>query len=236
MAVAGLVMYSENVHEIGFIENIKHAIEEQINPNSETNQVDATIGVDVTDIVNDDYVEHEHIWYEEYDETNHWKKCSICGTVDGFAEHTFTRTWTIKANSCYPNNYYVDTCECGYSHRGKIPHEWSGTWAPASIMGANYHDRMCSVCGQRIGDEAYYDNTNGKRIFEEDVTVERLYTGTIAERCMCKLADGSLRPCGSSQSCAICGGPVRTSSIHNYIVQTDNTIKCILCGNIRRNM
>ena len=76
VAVAGLVMYSEKVHKIGFIENIKQTIEEMINPNA-TGMSNATT-IDVTNIVNDDWFEHEHEWNWKFDDTNHWQECEIC--------------------------------------------------------------------------------------------------------------------------------------------------------------
>jgi len=51
IAVAGLVMYSERVHKIGFIERIKQAIEEQINPGDVATEM-ATSDITTVDVTN----------------------------------------------------------------------------------------------------------------------------------------------------------------------------------------
>ena len=58
VAIAGLVMYSEKVHKIGFIENIKHAIEEQINPSARSTEASDVTIVDVTGIMPGDIGNH----------------------------------------------------------------------------------------------------------------------------------------------------------------------------------
>ena len=71
VAIAGLVAYSEKVQKIWFIENIKQAIEEMINPS--TTETDDVTTVDVTGILPGDVGNHvcSEYYISKYDETNH---------------------------------------------------------------------------------------------------------------------------------------------------------------------
>ena len=142
VAVAGLVMYSEKVHKIGFIENIKQTIEEMINPNA-TGMSNATT-IDVTNIVNDDWFEHEHEWNWKFDDTNHWQECEICKERKDESTHTVTENWSLTGAKCRNGNSCTKRCECGYVKIETVPHTWNGGYVTdGSITG--YKDRKSVV-------------------------------------------------------------------------------------------
>ena len=58
VVISGLVMYSEKVHKMAFIENIKHAIEEMINPNNGVSTQSDVTTIDVTGILPGDLYSH----------------------------------------------------------------------------------------------------------------------------------------------------------------------------------
>lgn len=228
--ICGLFVYSEKINKIEVIENAKRAVDNLVsNLRAGTDSADMT--VDITNIVNDAYPEHEHVWYDEYDETNHWKKCSICKEVKDLTSHTLTTTWALGYESCEAANSYTTICECGYGTVGRKPCVWNGTWENQYI-GYNYHNRRCVNCNVNISDRPYIDNTNGGRLVVPDAS-ETYATGVAGSNYRCILSDGSPRPCGSNEKCSICGGPVRNSKDHTYVAIADNTIKCQYCGKER---
>lgn len=190
--------------------------------------------VDVTNIVNDAYPEHEHVWYDEYDETNHWSKCSICKEVKNFAEHELTTTWALGKESCDRGNSYTTTCLCGYGFTGRKPHVWNGVWE-SNYVGYNYHDRRCINCNKNISTESYIDNTKGG-VLIPNTSDEKWNTGLLGKGLQCILSDGTVRPCGSSQTCNICKGPKFRNSSHSYVAIANNKIICQICGKVRWNI
>ena len=106
-----------------------------------------------------DTVEHTHIWADKYDSSNHWKYCTVCGTVKDKEAHTFTDHWYLGYKSCNSGNYSRRICNCGYSYIYHKPH--SGTHITKSHT---YYERVhattCSSCGTWLKTEAC-KNANG---------------------------------------------------------------------------
>lgn len=229
IAILGWIL----LYQTKLFENAKLTVSRFIAGNIENNE-NPNMKVDITNTINDAYPEHEHVWYDEHDETNHWNKCSVCKEVKGLAKHTLTTTWALGHEGCEDANSYTTTCSCGYGITGRKPCVWNGTWEPLYV-GYNYHNRRCVNCNKGIANKPYIDNTKGG-ILIEDPGNEKYVTGMLDDRFLCKLSDGTIRPCGSSSACSICKGPRFKNSGHNYCAITNNTIKCQVCGNIRWNI
>ncbi len=228
-----ILMLMVLLHQTKLFENAKSTVSKFVAGDTINNENPDMI-VDITNIINDSYPEHEHVWYEEYDETNHWSKCSICKEVKNFAEHALTTIWALGYESCESSNSHLTVCECGYGYTGRKPCVWNGNWE-SQYVGANAHNRRCINCNSPIGTRPYIDNSNGGILFE-DVSEEVNTTGILPRRLLCTISNGELRPCGSNERCVICNGPVRKSALHYYAALDGNTIKCQICGKIRRKL
>ncbi len=132
--VVGLVLYSEKVSKIEIIDNVKNAMNEQIEVLSEkvqsiantlSNTGEPTV-VDVTGLIKGKETEHEHVYKTMYDDNKHWEECTVCGEKREEAEHSFTTTWALGYESCHWNNSYTKICICGYSETGHRPCVWDG--------------------------------------------------------------------------------------------------------------
>ena len=163
VAIAGLVMYSEKVHKIGFIENIKHAIEEQINPSARSTEASDVTIVDVTGIMPGDIGNHvcSEYYISEYDETNHWNRCKLCGKEYDKVGHSFTDYWSEGASSCHENNWHRYVCDCGYTYKnqnGKRAHSIS--FVANATDGSTYN--FCNICRGNWNYHSCYDSDNKK--------------------------------------------------------------------------
>ena len=205
VAITGLVMYSENVHEIGFIENIKQAIEDMINPNSEVDEVNKATVVDVTGITPGDVGNHtcSEYYISKYDETYHWNECKICGKVYDKVSHTFVDNgWTRgSANSCYLDNVHKFICSCGYSYTnttGRKAHDYSSSYWNCD---SNEKLKECQLCHDIVADHH------------------------------CITADGDPIGCDNLGKCSICGH-VWSESDNNHVFLDTGEIgerKCTKC-------
>jgi len=152
VVIAGLVMYSEKVHKIGFIENIKHAIEEQINTSARATEASEGTIVDVTGIMPGDIGNHvcSEYYISEYDETNHWNRCKICNKEYNKVAHNLVDNgWSLgSASNCYEENVHGFSCNCGYSYntkQGIAEHSWNYT---TTDVVRKRIGRICNVCSK----------------------------------------------------------------------------------------
>ena len=193
VAITGLVMYSENVHKRGFIENIKQTIEEMINPLA-TETSDVTT-VDVTGILPGDLDSHEcsEYYISEYDETYHWNKCKICGKeYDKVAHNLVDNGWSMgNAGNCSENNVHKFNCNCGYSY--------------TTIEGRDGHVRRPS------------DPTDLRSKSFQTYTICR-YCGKEMSMHRCYKADGTLIGCMNLGVCAGCGYNHKSLTAHTHAV------------------
>ena len=87
---------------------------------------------------------HQHtlgVW--EYDETNHWKTCSVCNEKVDKAPHNFGEDGICK--------------ECGY--KKPAPHEHTlGNWEHDETN----HWKTCSVCNEKVGEAEHNFGEDGK--------------------------------------------------------------------------
>ncbi len=169
------------------IENIKKTLGIQT---SKINDIDEITVIDVTNLDSNINIDHEHIYITEYDETNHWEKCKICGEIQNKIQHSITRTWAMGKETCRASNYCTDTCQCGYSKIGYRPCVWKGTISGG--YGGNSHVKICSVCGVEIR-KGYYLNSYGNgKLYEVDTREE------------CRSANGNKVNCANPGTCTTC--------------------------------
>ena len=156
MLCVGLTVYSETVKPIGVIENVKRALNEMMQ--SSNSDVQNVTTIDVTGIELGTETEHEHVYKTMYDEEKHWEECTVCNEKRNDVVHSFKTTWASGSESCEKNNYYIDTCSCGYSYIGHKPCVFKGT---ISAYQANHgHYKYCAICKGVIA-YLYYLNTYG---------------------------------------------------------------------------
>lgn len=84
-----------------------------------------------------DAIEHTHIWADKYDNSNHWKYCTVCGTIKDKEAHTFTDHWAYGHESCNWSNPSTRTCSCGYSYVYHKPHS-----KPYVTVSHTYYERQ----------------------------------------------------------------------------------------------
>ena len=206
VVVAGLVMYSENVHEIGFIENIKQAIEDMINPNSEVDETNKATVVDVTGITPGDVGNHtcSEYYISKYDETYHWNECKLCGKEYDKVAHSYHDDgWTMgSASNCSNNNVHKYSCSCGYSKsntEGKALHTEISFFNADSISRTS----QCTKCNENY---------------------------TVEHRCID--SNGAQIGCDNLGTCSVCGHNWTKSDInHFFVLSKDNeTFKCYNCN------
>ena len=166
VAIAGLVMYSEKVHKIGFIENIKHAIEEQINPSARSTEASDVTIVDVTGIMPGDVGSHvcSEYYISKYDETNHWNECKICGKEYDKVAHNFVDNgWTAgSSNSCVEDNVHQFSCACGYGYTNIIGRK-EHHYVSVNLLQGSYLWKACDVCWT-VFDREFCYKEDGTRI------------------------------------------------------------------------
>ena len=109
------------------------------------------------DLAKADAIEHTHIWADKYDNSNHWKYCTVCGTIKDKEAHTFTDHWAYGHESCNWSNPSTRTCSCGYSYVYHKPHS-----KPYVTVSHTYYERQhwlqCPKCGDSVNQIACYDD------------------------------------------------------------------------------
>lgn len=112
------------------------------------------ITLDVTGLVTGSDIGHDCQRYlsDEYDQNNHWQRCTICDKKYNVQPHTMTTGyWTGgNAQNCRTDNFFVRTCtneHCGYETRtqtGRAEHKFS-----SEIGYSQYRIgyKICTVCG-----------------------------------------------------------------------------------------
>ena len=164
VAIAGLVAYSEKVQKIWFIENIKQAIEEMINPS--TTETDDVTTVDVTGILPGDVGNHvcSEYYISKYDETNHWNECKICGKeYDKVAHNLIDNGWSLgSANVCVEDNVHSFSCSCGYSYTNTDGRK-SHYYIPLHNQESKQKSLMCNDCYYSVNEHRCV-TANGKEV------------------------------------------------------------------------
>lgn len=115
------------------------------------------ITLDVTGLVTGSDIGHDCQRYlsDEYDQNNHWQRCTICDKKYNVQPHTMTPGyWTGgNAQNCRSENFFVRTCtneHCGYETRtqaGRAGHNFSSAIYYHQYM-TGY--RVCTVCGESV--------------------------------------------------------------------------------------
>ncbi len=193
ISIIALVVFSEKVQKIEFVEYIKQAINEKFEKTEdETYTVSGITKVDVTNLEDKGNIEHEHTFKTMYDENKHWEECTSCGEKYNEVAHSYTRILADETlPECYLTNYYDNVCSCGYSYRYKEPCVWDGTyiiWADAYG-----HVKRCKNCKDIIYYSNYYDN--GVLKYDGDYENCMYSSGSIAS---CKNFSGTCTKCGNT--------------------------------------
>ena len=152
-----------------------------------------------------------HNYVDAYDETYHWKECSVCGAIDENNPKTAHRMsdWSVvKAQTCTTVGTKERHCEeCAYSSIEEIPmhsYIYVKTGNPYKVA----HSAKCEFCNVYKENEACNTDDNGN----------------------CSLCHGNKAPCNNTQT---------NPEEHFLCVYVKNIIKeqpsghsvrCIACG------
>ena len=100
--------------------------------------------IDVTNLYLGNVISHNCTLYlgTNYDSTNHWDECTICGKKFNIASHSYSSYWTL-GNSCSPSNKLKHICNCGYFYETANTRNHS---AIINFCNTAYCARACSVC------------------------------------------------------------------------------------------
>ena len=102
-------------------------------------------GIDLTGLVTGEDPGHEHVYVNSFDDTSHYEECMICGLKQNVIAHTITRKMAIEgAIECMSNNYYIDSCPCGYYKQGHIAHTPDNQVIKTSDE--MKHHTLCTIC------------------------------------------------------------------------------------------
>ncbi len=117
-----VILFCSKINKISLIENIR----EKIAKTEENKQnISKVTTIDVTNLEDNNTIKHEHSLKTEFDNTQHWEKCTICGEKVNIVNHIYIdKGWTM-GNSCSESNVHKFTCNCGYSYEttvGRTPH------------------------------------------------------------------------------------------------------------------
>lgn len=217
-----LIFFSKNVYNLYLVKNLKNILTNQI---SESNNV--TI-IDVTSLLQGDYIEHDHIFKSQYDTDNHWEECTICHSKQNLVKHSFTTTWALAGVQCQKDNSYTNTCKCGYSYVGHKSCVWNGSSYAGTIYINGYcHNKICSVCKDAIRYSYYmgsYGNGNVHYVNQENTEVPNW-----PELESCYLASGSKIDCNNLGTCRTC--KINRTPAHYRLTADFDTgkIYCMSC-------
>ena len=132
--------------------NISDAYETEV---KSTNQ--SLVTIDVTGLITSSDIGHDCQKYltDEYDQNNHWQRCTICDRKYNIQAHTMTAGyWTGgQTQNCRSDNFFVRTCtdsHCGYEYKtqtGRAAHNMSSeTYYSKYQIGY----KICSVCSETV--------------------------------------------------------------------------------------
>lgn len=130
--------------------NISDAYETEV---KSTNQ--SLVTIDVTGLITSSDIGHDCQKYltDEYDQNNHWQRCTICDRKYNIQAHTMTAGyWTGgQAQNCRSDNFFVRTCtdsRCGYEQKtqtGRAAHNMSSETYYSEYQ---FRYKICSVCSE----------------------------------------------------------------------------------------
>ena len=157
----GILVFLCTTQKINLMQNLKKIINKQ---DENTKQIKEVTKVDITDLESNINIEHEHIFKTAYDETNHWKECTICGKKENKLNHSLEDNgWTMGGiNNCSENNVHIYGCQCGYNYNtntGRAGHKYNAIQNSAVFM--KYY--QCSVCQKNDNLHSCYKR-DGSRI------------------------------------------------------------------------
>ncbi len=165
----------------------------------------ASTVIDLTDLAAGNEISHDCNLYlnTQYDTTQHWKECSVCGKKFSIINHFYKDNgWILgTANHCHNNNYHMFSCNCGYSYTNT-------TGRKAHSYGTGYnrqdyyiYERTCSECN------------------------------AVLERHDCYKADGTRLTCTNLGTCRTCGYTYTSNGVyHTGIPRTTGATYCYMCG------
>lgn len=96
---------------------------------------------------------HTYDGYEQLDEYNHTKVCSVCGEASETEPHSFDGGTVIKEATC-EDGIIRYTCACGYTKDEIIPAVSAHSFDSYSDLG-DTHSAVCTVCGALSESEAH---------------------------------------------------------------------------------
>lgn len=106
-------------------------------------------------------VPHEHHLVQKYDDTYHWKECTICGEIFDKEKHSdsagYQDHWTMGSAdaSCSNNNIHIRSCSCGWEKE-----DTEGRKAHSDLVwldGGPSYSELCKVCGEFTGNHKKKD-------------------------------------------------------------------------------
>ena len=161
----------------------------------------------------------------KYDSTNHWNVCTMCNTKFNITKHTHTTTWALGTETCETNNYYTNSCKCGYSYTGRKPCVWDGKVYTVS-SGGYYHYRRCSVCSSAINKQYYIGSYGSGKLYTVSTADWEHPRNAAAENCYDK--NGKEINCSNPGTCIVCN---HTYSNNKHTLKvTNSTIHCEFCN------
>lgn len=123
-----------------------------------------TITIDVTGLASGSESSHDCNKYltNKYDDTYHWKECTVCGKIIGEKTKHNINTYYTNGDSCSKYNKKVLSCSCGYYKEtdNDIPHK--GTF----FLNANnfIHVMYCHACMEGIEEEEPHYDASGNKL------------------------------------------------------------------------
>lgn len=96
------------------------------------------------------YGVHEHKWADEvqFDESGHWKTCTLCDETTAVAPHELSAEWATDAES-----HWHACSGCGYTAE-KAAHQF-GDWTvtkEATATEAGSREHACATCGLTVSE------------------------------------------------------------------------------------
>ncbi len=226
-----LALFCIKVDKISLMENIRHKV---VKTEKIQNGNEVTI-IDITDLRDNENIEHEHIFKTMYNENEHWEECMVCGEKNNKLGHTYTETWAQNNTKCINTNYATKVCLCGYSYIYHEPCIWKGEYYTSPYM----HCKKCSNCKNGILYQYYDDYRGNHKLCDPD------RNGDVENgeryRYWCRDNNGTKLDCNHPGKCATCGN-IYTISANHYLYGTNhledkrestgiNRLTCIICGN-----
>ncbi len=213
-----VILFCSKINKISLIENIK----QKIAKTEEIQTANEVTTIDVTDLEDNENLEHEHIFKTMYDENKHWEECTVCGKFQNEMEHSFTTTWNLGSESCLYNNGYTKTCPCGYSKTGHKPCVWDGKSYRIYYF---THQKLCSNCKNSILYEYYYNGTLYNKPFDSEFARGNEDLVLYYELCH---DDNGIMDCNNfkNRSCKICK---KTYNKPEHALVTDKDTGIIYC-------